>query len=104
MTQEWRVSEKPLTPTELLARVEKALKSMGAKYTEYKAREAKHRQNVASTRETKVAIQETRLAERENGKAHGVGMSITLLKAHMVTKANVDIPLPDSQAGDLPEV
>ena len=100
----WRVSEKVPSPRELLARVERALATMGAKYTEYKAREARHRLAADTESDRAKKLEESVKARVEQGKAHGVGMSITALRAHMVTRSAVEIPPIDSQAGDLPEV
>jgi hypothetical protein len=43
-------------------------------------------------------------ADRELWKAHGMGVAIHLFNLHLIAPAGVDIPLPDTAAGDLPDV
>ena len=47
---------------------------------------------------------ELRAAALEQAKAHGIGVAIVSLRLNMAVPLDVDIPLPDTKAGDLPEV
>ncbi|HOV58698.1 MAG TPA: hypothetical protein PLN91_12540 [Rhodanobacteraceae bacterium] len=84
-----------MTPpdSELYHRGERFFRAIEAKYAEYKSREATFRARLDNAQ-----------ADRELWKAHGIGVAILMLRMHMVAPVDVDIPLPDTRAGDLPEV
>lgn len=80
-------------PAERQAKLERYFRAIETKYAEYKAREANFRARLDSQQ-----------ADRELWKAHGIGVAILMFRLHMVAPVDVDIPLPDTKAGDLPEV
>ncbi len=80
-------------PAELQAKLERFFRAIETKYAEYKNREGNFRARL-----------DDKQADRELWKAHGIGVAILMFRLHMVAPVDVDIPLPDTRAGDLPEV
>lgn len=93
-----------VSASELHHRGERFFRAIEAKYAEYKSREATHLARAACAPTPELAEEERNKAQRELWKAHGIGVAILMFRAHMVVPVDVDIPLPDTKAGDLPEV
>lgn len=93
-----------VSAAELHHRGERFFRAIEAKYAEYKSREATHNARAACAPTPELAAEERAKAQRELWKAHGIGVAILMFRLHMVAPVDVDIPLPDTKAGDLPEV
>lgn len=91
-------------PEELVCRLQRHVAAVEAKYAEYKRREDAHRARAARAPNAVTAELELRAAALEQAKAHGIGVAIVSLRLNMAVPLDVDIPLPDTKAGDLPEV